>query len=208
MPSTSPEESAMQPAKHSRPSKEAARVHLRPPTAVTCSWQVSSLNETKATQIMQLKPTQFVRFNQRQLVRIYPSSYRVDSSNYNPQPFWNSGCHLVALNYQSEGRVLQLNRAKFSSNGNCGYILKPKCMCKGAFNPILEDSLQDQVKTQLVLKIISGQQFPKPKDSMLGDRGEIIDPFVEVEIIGLPVDCCKDHTRVVDDNGMHQYSAH
>ena len=30
---------------------------------------------------------------------------------------------------------------------------------------------------------------------------QIIDPFVEVEIIGLPVDCSKDQTRVVDDNG-------
>lgn len=30
---------------------------------------------------------------------------------------------------------------------------------------------------------------------------QIIDPFVEVEIIGLPVDCCKEQTRVVDDNG-------
>lgn len=37
----------------------------------------------------------------------------------------------VALNYQSEGRVLQLNRAKFYGNGNCGYILKPTCMCEG-----------------------------------------------------------------------------
>lgn len=81
-----------------------------------------------------------------------------------------------------------------------------------------------------MIKIISGQQLPKPPDSMLGDRGEvsrcllighflctinainisdacglhsqIIDPFVEVEIIGLPSDCCKEQTRVVDDNGM------
>lgn len=30
---------------------------------------------------------------------------------------------------------------------------------------------------------------------------QIIDPFVEVEIIGLPVDCSKQQTRVVDDNG-------
>lgn len=37
----------------------------------------------------------------------------------------------VALNYQTEGRVLQLNRAKFYSNGNCGYMLKPACMCEG-----------------------------------------------------------------------------
>ncbi|XP_051282329.1 1-phosphatidylinositol 4,5-bisphosphate phosphodiesterase eta-2a isoform X5 [Dicentrarchus labrax] len=168
-----------------------------------CSWQVSSLSETKAHQVMQQKAASFIQFNQRQLSRIYPSSYRVDSSNFNPQPFWSAGCQLVALNYQSEGRVLQLNRAKFYSNGNCGYILKPACMCEGAFNPNLEDPLPGQMKKQLVLKIISGQQLPKPKDSMLGDRGEIIDPFVEVEIIGLPVDCCKEQTRVVDDNGFN-----
>lgn len=27
--------------------------------------------------------------------------------------------------------MLQLNRAKFSANGNCGYVLKPPCMCQG-----------------------------------------------------------------------------
>ncbi|XP_051508487.1 1-phosphatidylinositol 4,5-bisphosphate phosphodiesterase eta-2-like [Myxocyprinus asiaticus] len=169
----------------------------------SCSWQVSSMSETKAHQLMQQKPVQFMRFNQRQLSRIYPSPYRVDSSNFNPQPFWNAGCHLVALNYQSEGRVLQLNRAKFYCNGNCGYIQKPLCMCEGSFNPVAEDPLPGRLKKQLILKIISGQQLPKPKDSMLGDRGEIIDPFVEVEIIGLPVDCCKEQTRVVDDNGFN-----
>ncbi|KAM4651214.1 1-phosphatidylinositol 4,5-bisphosphate phosphodiesterase eta-2 isoform 2-T2 [Discoglossus pictus] len=172
-------------------------------TEISCSWQVSSFSETKAHQILQQKPAHFVRFNQYQLSRIYPSSYRVDSSNYNPQPFWNAGCQLVALNYQSEGRMLQLNRAKFNSNGNCGYVLKPKCMCHGAFNPSSEDPLPGQFKKQLILRIISGQQLPKPKDSMLGDRGEIIDPFVEVEIIGLPVDCSKEQTRVVDDNGFN-----
>ncbi|XP_048374858.1 1-phosphatidylinositol 4,5-bisphosphate phosphodiesterase eta-2 isoform X3 [Sphaerodactylus townsendi] len=172
-------------------------------SAISSSWQVSSFSETKAHQIIQQKAAQYLRFNQHQLSRIYPSSYRVDSSNYNPQPFWNAGCQLVALNYQSEGRMLQLNRAKFSANGNCGYVLKPKCMCQGVFNPNSEDPLFGQMKKQLVLRIISGQQLPKPRDSMLGDRGEIIDPFVEVEIIGLPVDCCKEQTRVVDDNGFN-----
>lgn len=37
----------------------------------------------------------------------------------------------VALNYQSEGRMMQLNRAKFETNGNCGYVLKPQQMCRG-----------------------------------------------------------------------------
>uniref|UniRef100_H0X2S3 Phosphoinositide phospholipase C n=1 Tax=Otolemur garnettii TaxID=30611 RepID=H0X2S3_OTOGA len=170
---------------------------------VASSWQVSSFSETKAHQILQQKPAQYLRFNQHQLSRVYPSSYRVDSSNYNPQPFWNAGCQMVALNYQSEGRMLQLNRAKFSANGNCGYVLKPPCMCQGIFNPNSEDPLPGQPKKQLALRIISGQQLPKPRDSMLGDRGEIIDPFVEVEIIGLPVDCSKEQTRVVDDNGFN-----
>ncbi|XP_073732193.1 1-phosphatidylinositol 4,5-bisphosphate phosphodiesterase eta-2 isoform X2 [Misgurnus anguillicaudatus] len=182
---------------------KSVRVHDIETQGYVCSWQVSSLNETIANQILQLKPAQLVRFNQRQLLRVYPSNYRVDSSNFNPQPFWNAGCHLVALNYQTEGRMLQLNRAKFAANGNCGYVLKPKCMCKGAFNPVLEDALPGQRKTQLVLKIISGQQLPKPKDSMLGDRGEIIDPYVEVEITGLPADYNKHQTRVVDDNGFN-----
>ncbi len=33
---------------------------------------------------------------------------------------------------------------------------------------------------------------------------QIIDPFVEVEIIGLPIDCNKHQTRVVDDNGKYK----
>lgn len=33
---------------------------------------------------------------------------------------------------------------------------------------------------------------------------QIIDPFVEVEIIGLPIDCNKQQTRVVDDNGKYK----
>ncbi|NWZ11934.1 PLCH1 phosphodiesterase, partial [Agelaius phoeniceus] len=79
----------------------------------------------------------------------------------------------VALNYQSEGRVMQLNEAKFRVNGNCGYVLKPQQMCKGTFNPYSADPLPASPKKQLILKIISGQQLPKPPDSMLGDRGEV-----------------------------------
>uniref|UniRef100_A0A8C5HHA2 Phosphoinositide phospholipase C n=1 Tax=Gouania willdenowi TaxID=441366 RepID=A0A8C5HHA2_GOUWI len=164
---------------------------------------VLSFSETRAQSLVNHRTEQFLAFNQRQLSRIYPSAYRIDSSNFNPQFYWNVGCHLVALNYQTEGRMMQLNRAKFMVNGGIGYVLKPPPMCKGSFNPFSDDPLPAYPKKQLILKIISGQQLPKPPDSMLGDRGEIIDPFVEVEIIGLPVDCCKEQTRVVDDNGFN-----
>lgn len=38
--------------------------------------------------------------------RIYPKGTRMDSSNYSPQPFWNVGCQMVALNYQTMGRTI------------------------------------------------------------------------------------------------------
>lgn len=38
---------------------------------------------------------------------------------------------------------------------------------------MLDDPLPGHKKTQLVLKIISGQQLPKPRDSVFGDRGEV-----------------------------------
>ena len=43
-------------------------------------------------------------FNKRQMSRIYPKGTRVDSSNYMPQVFWNAGCQMVALNYQTLGK--------------------------------------------------------------------------------------------------------
>ncbi|XP_053566047.1 1-phosphatidylinositol 4,5-bisphosphate phosphodiesterase eta-1 [Bombina bombina] len=164
---------------------------------------VLSFSETRAHHVVQQKSEQLMLYNQKQLTRIYPSAYRIDSSNFNPVPYWNAGIQLVALNYQTEGRMMELNHAKFKLNGNCGYVLKPQQMCKGVFHPFSGDPLPASPKKQLILKIISGQQLPKPPDSMLGDRGEIIDPFVEVEMIGLPVDCCKEQTRVVDDNGFN-----
>ncbi|KAG7260945.1 hypothetical protein CRUP_038488 [Coryphaenoides rupestris] len=128
--------------------QESFQQRLQSPAAPQ---QVSSLSETKAHQVMMQKAAAFIHFNQRQLSRIYPSGSELPVR----------GPRAPA----EPGQVLH-------SNGNCGYILKPACMCDGAFNPHLEDPLPGQMKKQLVLKIISGQQLPKPKDSMLGDRGE------------------------------------
>ena len=48
-------------------------------------------------------PVDFVNYNKRQLSRVYPRGTRVDSSNFMPQMFWNAGCQLVALNFQTLG---------------------------------------------------------------------------------------------------------
>lgn len=52
--------------------------------------------------------TDVSRYNKLQLSRIYPKGTRVDSSNYNPQLFWNAGCQLVALNFQTIGEIREL----------------------------------------------------------------------------------------------------
>jgi hypothetical protein len=85
-------------------------------------WEMSSFEETKAFQCI----ANFDHYNRRNLSRIYPRRTRVLSSNFDPMPFWLSGCQMVALNYQAKGRPLAFSRAMFRQNGRCGYVLKPK----------------------------------------------------------------------------------
>lgn len=50
----------------------------------------------------------FARRYQEFLLRVTPNSSRIDSSNLNPQEFWNFGISLVALNYQTPGLMMDL----------------------------------------------------------------------------------------------------
>ncbi len=40
------------------------------------------------------------------------------------QIFWNAGCQMVALNFQTPDLAMQLNQGKFEYNGNCGWVPK------------------------------------------------------------------------------------
>lgn len=62
--------------------------------ALGTTGNVLSFSETRAHQVVQQKSEQFMIYNQKQLTRIYPSAYRIDSSNFNPLPYWNAGCQL------------------------------------------------------------------------------------------------------------------
>lgn len=54
-------------------------------------------------------------YNKRQMSRIYPKGGRVDSSNYMPQIFWNAGCQMVSLNFQTPGTAAR-NTGLLTSN--------------------------------------------------------------------------------------------
>lgn len=64
---------------------------------------MSSFAENNALGYLKSQAIEFVNYNKRQLSRIYPKGTRADSSNFLPQIFWNAGCQMVALNFQTPG---------------------------------------------------------------------------------------------------------
>ncbi|XP_056336632.1 1-phosphatidylinositol 4,5-bisphosphate phosphodiesterase beta-1 [Danio aesculapii] len=147
---------------------------------VNRSYEMSSFVETKAMDLLRESPVEFIEYNKLQLSRIYPKGTRVDSSNYNPQVFWNAGCQLVALNFQTLDLPMQLNLGVFEYNGRCGYRLKPEFMRRmdKQFDPFTQSTVDGIIAHTLSLKIISGQFLSEKR----------VGVYVEVEMIGLPVD--------------------
>ncbi|XP_065834957.1 1-phosphatidylinositol 4,5-bisphosphate phosphodiesterase eta-2-like [Oscarella lobularis] len=166
-------------------------------------YELCSFGEGRAQRcVTPHRARRFVRHNVRQLSRIYPAGYRINSSNYSPIEMWNSGCQLVALNFQKNDKGLQINSARFKTNGNCGYVLKPEAQRTELmdFNPHSGNSVPGVSPVLLAIKIISGQQLPKPNGV---EKGEIIDPYVKVEVLGIPRDCAEEKTKFIDDNGFN-----
>uniref|UniRef100_A0A8C7F403 Phosphoinositide phospholipase C n=1 Tax=Oncorhynchus kisutch TaxID=8019 RepID=A0A8C7F403_ONCKI len=164
-------------------------------------WELCSFNETLALRCASERPGDFVNYNKRFLSRVYPSAMRIDSSNMNPQDLWKCGCQIVALNYQTPGLMMDLNIAWFRQNGNCGYVLRPAIMRQEVsyFSADTRDSVPGVSPQLLHVKVISGQNLPRPRGS--GAKGDVVDPYVYVEIHGIPADCAERRTRTVMQNG-------
>uniref|UniRef100_A0A8C7W450 Phosphoinositide phospholipase C n=1 Tax=Oncorhynchus mykiss TaxID=8022 RepID=A0A8C7W450_ONCMY len=147
---------------------------------VNRSYQMSSFVETKALEHLTKSPVEFVEYNKQQLSRIYPKGTRVDSSNYMPQLFWNAGCQLVALNFQTIDLSMQLNLGMYEYNGKSGYRLKPEFMRRPDkhFDPFAESTVDGIVANTVKVKIISGQ--------FLSDKK--VGVYIELDMFGLPVD--------------------
>ncbi|XP_061666193.1 1-phosphatidylinositol 4,5-bisphosphate phosphodiesterase delta-3-A-like isoform X9 [Syngnathoides biaculeatus] len=165
---------------------------------------MSSFTESEALRHVKDSGMYFVRHNSQHLSRIYPSGQRLQSSNYNPQEMWNGGCQLVALNFQTPGEEMDLNRGKFLQNGQCGYILKPSFMCQPCttFNPENVGGGPGHASVLLTVRVISAQQLPKPERSKPKD---IVDPQVWVEIHGVPIDNKKKKTHHIQNNATYPH---
>ncbi|KMQ95644.1 1-phosphatidylinositol- -bisphosphate phosphodiesterase [Lasius niger] len=113
-----------------------------------------------------------------------------------PKVFWNAGCQMVALNFQTPDLPMQLNQGKFEYNGTTGYLLKPDFMRRPdrSFDPFSED-VDGIITAQCSVQVIAGQ--------FLSDKK--VGTYVEVDMYGLPADTIKKEfrTRMVPANGLN-----
>lgn len=162
--------------------------------------EMSSFPESKAERLMCHQDTAFfLKYHQNQLSRVYPKGQRIDSSNYNPVQFWNVGSQMVALNYQTGDKAMQINSGRFRENGGCGYILKPDFMFDESYDPNedLESIAKRLAPVKVMLRIVGARHLCK------SGRGTA-SPFVEIEVIGAEIDSgVKLSTRTVSKYICH-----
>ena len=138
----------------------------------------------------------FGEVNKLSFTRTYPKGSRVGSTNYNPQPGWNIGAQVVAMNFQTKDYGMRLNRAKFQLNGGCGYILKPRCLRVRGVSPT---SFADRLT--LSVRVVCGFQLPRPRSF----KRDSLDPYVQLWISGVDGDDTSSNphqTRFIDNNGV------
>lgn len=159
--------------------------------------EMSSFPETKVMKWLSKAYCRlFLRYHKLQLSRVYPKGGRIDSSNYDPIKMWNAGCQLVALNYQTADRAMQLNQGRFRNNGRCGYVLRPEFMFDERFDPYDPTSLVNVDPISLSVRLICGRHLMKPKKG-------IVSPYIEVEVVGADFDNDKQKSSTISENGFN-----
>uniref|UniRef100_A0A8C1ZUE3 1-phosphatidylinositol 4,5-bisphosphate phosphodiesterase gamma n=1 Tax=Cyprinus carpio TaxID=7962 RepID=A0A8C1ZUE3_CYPCA len=181
--------------------KECTHINLLSLTEIgterACFRDMSSFPETKAEKyVNRIKGKKFLQYNRLQLSRIYPRGQRLDSSNYDPLPMWLCGSQLVALNFQTADKPMQMNQALFMLNGRSGYVLQPSIMRDDTFDPFDRHSLRAVEPITLCIEVLGARHLPKH------GRG-IVCPLIEIEVCGAEYDNAKQRTDSEADNGLN-----
>ncbi|XP_055677363.1 1-phosphatidylinositol 4,5-bisphosphate phosphodiesterase epsilon-1-like isoform X3 [Lutzomyia longipalpis] len=163
-------------------------------------YQCSSINEASTKKLCRKHPLAVIAHTQTQLMRTYPAGLRIDSSNFNPTFFWAFGIQMVALNYQTDDPPMHINTAMFEENGSCGFVCKPDVLWDPThlmyrrFSP-LEKEFDGLHSSQIVINVVSGQYVCQ--------NNLLCSTYVEVEMIGIPVDCSKKKTKTIKKNALN-----
>ncbi|KAJ2711502.1 Phospholipase C, delta 3a, partial [Coemansia spiralis] len=97
--------------------------------------RVISVTEGTSNQLIRQRRTQFSWYSAVQMTRVYPGLTRVTSTNYNPIGHWAAGCQLVALNFQTYDRNMQIYEAMFHRANLGGYVPKPRHLREATWTP-------------------------------------------------------------------------
>lgn len=163
--------------------------------------EVCTFSETSALKLGHALADEVAAHTRRFLAHISPTASRVDSSNYNPLELWACGFQMAAMNVQTSGVPMDLHRGWFLQNGGSGYVLKPPCLRQpwSVFNAYRRETFSDSEPLYLRVKIISGQQLPLPRGA--SSKATAIDPYVTVQVFGIPTDCAEARTKTVSNEG-------
>ncbi|KAK4696680.1 hypothetical protein P7C71_g1285, partial [Lecanoromycetidae sp. Uapishka_2] len=130
---------------------------------------------------------QLEKHNMSYLMRVYPSGFRIHSTNPDPLIFWRRGVQMMALNWQTYDLPMQLNEAMFASGSDkLGYVLKPRELRESLSmqEEITEPSIlglgkMHKQRISFSVEVISAQQLPRPR-GIAPDA--TLDPYVEIEL--------------------------
>ncbi|KJE90620.1 phospholipase C-gamma-1 [Capsaspora owczarzaki ATCC 30864] len=161
-------------------------------------YEMSSFEEKKADKIIRKQAADFVHYNRRQFSRTYPAGKRVDSSNFDPEICWIAGMQLVALNYQTPDRPMQVNEGLFLQNKRCGFVVKPDLLVNhDRFSEFDETTYAHILPKHVQIQIFSAKHLVKSGKGTAS-------PFVEIDICGAEVDSSQKHrTKTKPDNGFN-----
>lgn len=74
---------------------------------------VFSLSEKTANKMLKQSMMDLIKHTRTHVIRVYPKGLRLNSSNYEPHRYWAAGAQLVALNWQTFGKIMCDLRACF-----------------------------------------------------------------------------------------------
>ncbi|KAG2616157.1 hypothetical protein PVAP13_3NG142409 [Panicum virgatum] len=141
-----------------------------------------------------------IRFTQRNLLRIFPRSTRITSSNYNPLMGWRYGVQMVAANMQGHGRKLWLTQGMFRANGGCGYVKKPDILMNSDPDKLFDPRADLPVKTRLKVTVYMGDGWRFDFRKTHFDKCSPPDFYARVGVAGVAADTRMEQTRVMMDS--------
>ncbi|XP_057788882.1 phosphoinositide phospholipase C 6-like isoform X2 [Salvia miltiorrhiza] len=160
-----------------------------------------SLNEQRLQRAVDLYSTHLIRFTQNNILRVFPKSTRVTSSNFKPITCWMHGAQMVAFNMQGYGKSLWMMHGLFRSNGGCGYVKKPDLlMNKGPNEEVFDPKLTLPVKKTLKVTVYMGEGWRLDFSHTHFDTYSPPDFYTKVHIVGVEADAAKKKTRIKEDD--------